>query len=89
MLAGGGLELYHWRGSYFIDRARGGGGLYVEQLRIGGYGGDPRFVDLAPPPLRRFLHGTGGGGRISFDVAAEPRCAARVDTAAEASAVYR
>ncbi len=85
---GGGLELYHWRGRYWFDRAHGAAGAYLEQVRIGGYGGDPRLVELAPQPLRSFLHPTGGGGQLRFEFDADPRCVAAVDTPAEADAIY-
>ncbi len=88
-LAGGELELYHWRGRYFIDRAHGAGGVFVKALRLGGDGGDPALVESTPDPFRPYLHPTGGGGYASLDVDLEPRCVRRVDTPAEAREVYR
>src|SRR3954452_17822313 len=34
--------IYEWDGSYFFDKARGLGGAYVENFKVGGQTGDPR-----------------------------------------------
>ena len=88
VLEDGALETYHWRGAYFFDLARGVAGLFVEELRLAGFGGYPVFVDLVPEPFRRFVHPTGGGGTVSLG-AGDPRCVKRVDTPSEARRVYR
>jgi hypothetical protein len=64
-------ELWHWDGSYFFDKARAIGGVYVSDLRSPLFGpvtGGVRLVDLG---------------------AAEPLCAAKVDTPEERRRVYR
>jgi hypothetical protein len=85
----GSLEIYNWRGSYFIDLAAGIGGAYVKKARALGYGGDPEFVDLAPDFMADFVHPTGAGGMMSFRVPADPACAERVATPAQQRAIYR
>lgn len=85
----GELEAYHWKGSYFFDLAAGLGGVFVKRVRLVGNGGDPGYVEQVPEALRDFLHATGGGGLIRFQMPADPNCAARVDTPAEQQAVYR
>jgi hypothetical protein len=81
-------ELWHWDGSYFFDKARAAGGVSVHNFRIAGIPMDASM--FAPEPLKPFFY-TGGGGAILIDLGfgADPRCAARVDTAAERQAVYR
>ena len=64
-------ELWHWDGSYFFDKARAIGGVYVSDLR------SPLFGPLT------------GGVRLVDLGAADPVCAAKVDTAAERRRVYR
>lgn len=85
----GEIETYNWKGAYFFDLAAGGGGAFVKRVRLLGNGGDPGYVEQVPEPFRDFLHPTGGGGMISFQIPADPRCAAQVDTPAEQAAVYR
>jgi len=64
-------ELWHWDGSYFFDKARAIGGVYVSNLQSALFGpvtGGVRLVDLG---------------------AADPICAAKVDTPQERRRVYR
>jgi len=64
-------ELWHWDGSYFFDKARAIGGVYVSDLQSALFGpvtGGVRLVDLG---------------------AADPICAAKVDTPQERRRVYR
>ncbi|MEX2197005.1 MAG: hypothetical protein WD844_17155 [Thermoleophilaceae bacterium] len=75
VLEGGELETYHWTGSYYFDKARGAGGVHVEDVRVAGQAGDPSYVDFVPPPFNEFFHPTGGGGQVVFDMPADPRCA--------------
>jgi hypothetical protein len=64
-------ELWHWDGSYFFDKARAIGGVYVSDLRSTLFG-----------PV------TGGLRLVSLG-AADPACAAKVDTPQERRRVYR
>jgi hypothetical protein len=85
---GSGPEIWNWEGRYFFDKARGMGGVYVQNFRIGGVPADPRMLPGFPPEYRPYF-GPGGGGAYTDTVAAEPSCAAKVDTPQEARKVYR
>ena len=89
VLEGGGIETYHWNGGYFFDRAKGNGGVFVENVRVLGSGGDPGYVNYVPEPFRPFFNPTGGGGAARFDMDVDPRCVAMVDTPRERARVYR
>ena len=88
VVQGAGPELWNWEGRYFFDKARGMGGVYVQNLRIGGVPADPRALPGFPPEYEPYF-GPGGGGAYTDSVAAEPNCAAKVDTDAEAKKVYK
>ena len=81
-------ELWNWEGRYFFDKARGKGGVYVQHVRVLGQPFDPRLLPGFPPEYRPYF-GPGGGGAYTDTVAAEPTCAAKVDTPQEAKRVYR
>ena len=65
VVQGAGPELWNWEGRYFFDKARGMGGVYVQNFRVGGVPADPRALPGFPPeyagllrPRRRWrLHG--------------------------------
>jgi len=81
-------ELWSWDGSYFFDRAKGIGGAFLTNFRIGGVPVDA--TPFAPPEYQPFLEPTGGGGVIlELETEPDPACAARVDTEEEFRAVYR
>jgi hypothetical protein len=85
---GTGPVLWHWDGKYFFDKARGMGGVHVENFTVGGIPVDPRTLPGFPPEYSAYF-APGGGGVMVATVAADPRCAERVDTSQEASKVYR
>src|SRR4051794_5898211 len=76
-LAAGGPETYHWDGSYFFDKATGGGGVYVENFRVGGTPRDPTTLPGFPATYKRYFSGGKGGYEAAGDVQADPRCATR------------
>jgi len=82
-------ELWHWDGHYYFDKARGVGGVHVENLRIGGQTADPRLLPGFPAEYLPYF-GPGGGGvqLVSLGIGT-PDCAAKVDTPREARRVYR
>jgi hypothetical protein len=88
VVQGAGPELWNWEGRYFFDKARGMGGVYVQDFRIGGVPADPRTLPGFPPEYAAYF-GPGGGGAYTDTVVAEPQCAARVDTPEEVKKVYR
>jgi hypothetical protein len=84
----GGQELWHWRGRYFFDKARGMGGVFVSEVRVLGQAYDPRQLPGFPDEFRPYFN-AGGGGAYTDTVAAEPTCAAKVDTPEEIEQVYK
>lgn len=81
-------ELWHWSGGYFLDKARGVGGVSARDFRIGGAPMDGR--PYAPPEYHPYMDETGGGGMlIQMETIREPACAAMVDTPEERARVYR
>src|SRR4051795_3520040 len=54
-------ELYHWDGSYWFDKARGMGGVYVENFRIGGQTGDPSQMPGFPAEWKPYFSNGRGG----------------------------
>lgn len=81
--------LWHWDGRYFFDKARGMGGVRVDNLVVGGQPMDPRLVPGFPAEFFPYFTGTGGGAFLAQTVPADPSCAARVDTPQEVNKVYR
>jgi hypothetical protein len=81
-------ELWHWDGMYFFDKARGLGGVHVENLRVGGLPADPRLVPGFPVLLAPYF-GPGSGGAYVTLGPIDPQCAAKVDTWPEQVKVYR
>jgi hypothetical protein len=53
--------IYEWDGSYFFDKARGVGGVYVENFKVGGQTGDPRQLPGFPEEYKPY-YGPGRGG---------------------------
>jgi hypothetical protein len=88
VVQGVGPELWNWEGRYFFDKARGIGGVYIQDARVGGVPLDPRTLPGFPPEYEAYF-GPGGGGVYTDTVAAEPTCAAKVDTPEEAKKVYK
>ena len=61
VVQGAGPELWNWEGRYFFDKARGMGGVYVQNVRVGGVPADPRLLPGFPPEYQAYF-GPGGGG---------------------------
>lgn len=77
----GRTQTYKWDGSYFFDKARGVGGVYVENFSVNGQTGDPRTLPGFPDEWKPYF-GPGRGGVQTFDtVRADPRCVARARSA--------
>jgi hypothetical protein len=80
-------EFWHWDGGYFFDKARGIGGVYVENFRIGGQAMD--FQPYAPPEYQPYTAPGGGGGMMTVvEIVGDPRCQAMVDSRRERVAIY-
>jgi len=89
VVQGAGPELWNWEGRYFFDKARGMGGVRVDNLVIGGQPADPRQIPGFPPNFSPYFSANGGGAFLNETIPADPNCAARVDTPQEAKRVYR
>jgi hypothetical protein len=77
----GATQTYKWDGSYFFDKARGLGGVYIENFSINGQTGDPRALPGFPEEWKPYF-GPGRGGVQSSDTGrADPRCVAKAKAA--------
>ena len=77
----GSTKTYEWDGSYFFDKARGIGGVYVENFNFNGQTGDPRELPGFPEEWKPY-YGPGRGGTQTADsVRADPRCVAKAQDA--------
>ncbi len=85
---GGQPTLWHWDGMYFFDKAKGMGGVHVQNLTIGGVPADPSLLPGFPAEFSPYF-GPGEGGAYATLGAGEPSCAAKVATPAAARKVYR
>ena len=67
-------QTYAWDGSYFFDKARGTGGVYVENFSFNGQSGDPSQLPGFPAEYKPFFGPGRGGVQRSEAVEADPRC---------------
>jgi len=88
IVQGGQPTLWHWDGKYFFDKAKGMGGVHVENFTIGGVPADPSLLPGFPTEFSPYF-GPGEGGAYVTLGAGDPECAERVDTPAKARKVYR
>ena len=70
-------ELYHWDGSYFFDKAKGAGGVYVENFRVGSVPMDPTVLPGFPEEYKQYFAGGKGGYQATGNVQADPNCAGK------------
>ena len=66
--------IYEWDGSYFFDKARGLGGVYVENFKVGGQTGDPSLLPGFPEEWKPYFGPGRGGVQKVGDVPADPNC---------------
>ena len=78
-------QTYAWDGSYYFDKARGTGGVYVENFSFNGQSGDPSALPGFPAEYKPFFGEGRGGVQRSEAVEADPDCIAK----GEASSPYR
>jgi hypothetical protein len=77
-------ELWHWDGSYFFDKAKGVGGVHVENFRVAGQP-TASMYPFVPDEYKPFFSPTGGGGvLVLLETNPDPTCVA----AAEQGDVY-
>ncbi|MGH2955808.1 MAG: hypothetical protein ACRDL6_02290 [Solirubrobacterales bacterium] len=81
-------ETWHWDGQYFFDKARGVGGVNVQNFRILGQPASPSEHGEVPPEFAPYMDQGGGGSYVFGNVDADPQCAARVDTPEEQAQIY-
>ena len=68
-------ETYGYDGSYFFDKARGAGGVAVQNFRVAGQQGDPTAVPGFPADYRPYFgKGKGGFQYAGGGIEVEPRC---------------
>ena len=84
----GSTQTYKWDGSYFFDKARGVGGVFVENFTVNGQTGDPRDVPGFPEEWKPYFGPGKGGVQTSDTVRAQPNCVAKAK-AAPAPGPYR
>ena len=75
----GRTETYAWDGSYYFDKAKGAGGVYVENFTINNQSGDPTAMPGFPEEWKpNFGYGR-GGFHSTGGVVADPACAAKAE----------
>ncbi|MFL5081160.1 MAG: hypothetical protein ACJ8DU_14665 [Microvirga sp.] len=77
----GSTQTYKWDGSYYFDKARGLGGVYIENFSINNQTGDPRELPGFPEEWRPYFGPGKGGVQTADTVRADPRCVAKAKTA--------
>ncbi|MGZ6707258.1 MAG: hypothetical protein ACXVFN_09965 [Solirubrobacteraceae bacterium] len=70
-------ETYHFDGAYFFDKARGLGGVHIENFRIAGQTADPTTLPGFPDAYRPYFGKGGGGVQSTGSVPLDPNCAAK------------
>ncbi len=67
-------ETYNWDGSYYFDKARGTGGVYVENFTFNNQTADPRLMPGFPEEYKPFFGPGRGGVQADDSVARDPAC---------------
>ena len=73
----GTTQTYKWDGSYYFDKARGLGGVAIENFSINGQTGDPRDLPGFPEAWKPYFGPGKGGVQTTDSVRADPRCVAK------------
>jgi hypothetical protein len=77
----GTTQTYKWDGDYFYDKARGLGGVHIENFTINGQTGDPTTLPGFPDSWKPYF-GPGRGGVMTTDtVRLQPNCVAKAQQA--------
>jgi hypothetical protein len=77
----GTTQTYKWDGSYYFDKARGLGGVYIENFSVNGQTGDPRDLPGFPEEWKPYFGPGKGGVQTTDTVRADPRCVAKAKAA--------
>ena len=67
-------ETYNWDGSYFFDKARGMGGVYVDHFTINNQSFDPTTFPGFPAEMKPYFGYGRGGVQFVNSIKADPRC---------------
>jgi hypothetical protein len=70
-------ETYNWDGGYFIDRARGVGGVYVENFTVNNTSVDPTGLPGFPEAWKPYFGWGRGGIQMTDSIPVDPRCVAK------------
>jgi hypothetical protein len=70
-------QTYAWDGSYYYDKAKGTGGVFVENFSFNGQSGDPTLVPGFPSQYKPYFGDGRGGFRADNDVPVDPSCVAK------------
>lgn len=77
----GTTQTYKWDGSYYFDKARGLGGVYIENFSVNGQTGDPRDLPGFPEEWKPYFGPGRGGVQTTDTVRAQPGCVAKAKQA--------
>jgi hypothetical protein len=70
-------QTYAWDGSYYYDKSKGTGGVFVENFSFNGKTGDPSALPGFPAEYKPYFSEGRGGVRLDNSVPVDPRCAAK------------
>ena len=70
-------QTYAWDGSYYYDKAKGTGGVYVENFSFNGQSGDPTALPGFPAQYKPYFSEGRGGVRLDNSVPVDPSCVAK------------
>jgi hypothetical protein len=59
-------ELYNFEGSYFFDKGRAAGGVFIKNFRVGGQSFDPTTLPGFPAEFKPYFSNGGGGAMMSL-----------------------
>jgi hypothetical protein len=75
----GRTETYAWDGSYYFDKAKAAGGVYVENFTVNNQSGDPTAMPGFPEEWKPYFGYGRGGFHSTGGVEADPACVARAE----------
>jgi hypothetical protein len=67
-------QTYAWDGSYYYDKAKGTGGVFVENFSFNGQSGDPTQLPGFPAQYKPYFSEGRGGVRSDDEVPVDPSC---------------
>jgi hypothetical protein len=70
-------QTYAWDGSYYYDKAKGAGGVYVENFTFNGKTGDPTALPGFPSQYKPYFGNGRGGVRSDDQVPVDQSCVAK------------